>query len=507
MSMQRFCLGVSALILSAFPIVCRGETLADALADAYVSNPNLRAARAQLRAIDEDVVQAGAAYRLTMSVEISSQWARQRIEASNGRFVPTRSDGAQILLSATQILFNGGRTASQVSSAEAQRLAGREQLRQAENDILFEVIDAYASVLRDQEVLKVRQQSVEAFGRQVDASRARRRSGDLTLTDTSQAEAQLNIAQVSLEQARLDLQSSRARFAAVVGRNPAALEPIPALPAIPSNAEAAFAQARQTSPALQRAIMLERASSARVSRERSESMPIVSVDGGIGYSGPPELNGDDFGRIWNGAVRVRIPIMQGGVVRSRVRQAEALREQASYDALATERAVLQQLQFSWNQAVTAIAQQRASAEAVRAATISSEGSRKEFREGYRSTFEVLNEEQRLLDAKVIYEQAKYRDISARAQVLSTLGLVQGDMILEGVDLYDAPRRSHVDGSRIFEPISRLLDEVGKPSGKISPQPSLQRAANPRTKSSSVPGIPAFSTDLPISGPSCDTDRC
>ena len=161
-------------------------------------------------------------------------------------------------------------------------------------------------MLRDQEILKIREQSVAAFGRQVEASRARRRSGDLTLTDTSQAEAQYGIARVSLEQAKLELENSRARFATVVGHNPTLLDPIAKLPAIPPDAEAAFVQAKLTSPALQRALMLERASSARVAAERAESMPIVNVEGGIGYSGPPDLSGNDFGTIWNGAARLRI---------------------------------------------------------------------------------------------------------------------------------------------------------------------------------------------------------
>lgn len=507
MSFHRLSLGMFVLATSAMSASALAENLADALAQAYVSNPNLRAARAQLRAIDEDLVQAGAAYRLQASVDASTQWARQRFEGPSGVFVPTRSDGAQVVLSASQIIYNGGRTAAQVSVAEAQQLAGREELRQTENEILLEVIDSYASVLRDQEILKIREQSVEAFGRQVEASRARRRAGDLTLTDTSQAEAQYGIAQVSLEQAKLELENSRARFATVVGHNPSVLEPIARVPAIPADAETAYAQAKLTSPALQRALMLERASSARVAAERAESMPVVNVEGGIGYSGPPDLSGNDFGTIWNGAARLRIPLMQGGVVKSRVRQAKALREQASFQATATERSVLQQTQFSWNQAATAIAQQKASAEAVRAATISSEGSRKEFREGYRSTFEVLNEEQRLLDAKVLLEQAKYREIAARSQLLASLGLVQGDLILQGVDLYEAPKVSQLDGSRLFEPVAALLDNAGKPSGKITPLPNLQRIHSPQLKADETQIVPELSHDLPFSPSSCDQKKC
>ncbi|WP_188062721.1 TolC family outer membrane protein [Sphingobium sp. KCTC 72723] len=519
MQHHRFRAAMCALATLALPGIAGAETLADALADAYAKNPRLGSARAQLRAIDETLAQAGAPYRLSASIDASTQWARQRFENASGVYMPNRSDGTTITLSASQLLYNGGRTAAQVSAAEAEVLGGREELRQIENDILFEVIDAYASVLRDQHIVAIRQRSVDAFGRQVEQSKARRRGGDLTLTDIGQAEAQFALSQVSLDQARFDLQSSRVRYAVVVGRNPGPLEPTPPLPLIPQNAEDAFRQAQVLSPALQQALLAERSASARVAAERAESLPVVSLNGGIGYSGPPELGGRDVGKVWNAGVNVRVPIMQGGIVKSRVRQAKAVREQVSFDAETTLRTVNQQVQNAWNQTVTAAIQLRSGEEAVRAASISSEGSRKEYREGFRSTFEVLNEEQRLLDASIIVEQARYRQISGQAQLLAAIGNLEAGKMMTAMPIYrpgDATKkRSKIDGSRLFEPVAKIFDATLKPSGTIKPGKPVQRARAPALQPHDLLNVETLKElkaatlqeSLPTSQPSCMQPRC
>jgi len=511
MQVNRWQIIVAVALMSSVSNSAFAETLAEALAAAYVDNPTLRSARAQLRVADEALVQAGGPYRMQMDVEATTRWARERFENAQGNFVPARSDGSQITLSASQILFNGGRTAAQVSAAQSDMLAQREALRETENAVLLEVVDAYASVLRDRQIVGIREQSVAAFDRQVQAASARRRAGDLTRTDTAQAEAQRALSRVSLQQARLDLENSRGRFAAVVGHNAAQLDPIPSLPLLPENADAAFRQAQLTSPAVQRAFLLERSASARVSSERAESMPTVRLNGAVGYSGPPDLTGRNSGGIWNAGVTLRLPIMQGGVVQSRVRQAKALREQASFDNAATQRATNQQIQSAWNQAVAATAQQAIANDAVNAASVSAEGSRKEFLEGFRSTFEVLNEEQRLLDARVVLEQAKYRMVFGKAQLLATLGLLEAARLMDGITPYNpvqvAKSSKTINGSGLLEPIASAVDKAVRPSGQISPKSENGRVGRLVLHLDSPLEQTEMSQIMPEISSSCDRDRC
>ena len=126
-----------------------------------------------------------------------------------------RSMGAS--MSITQLLSSGGRTAAQVSAAEADVLSGRERLREVENSILFEVVDAYVSVLRDQQLVAIQTRAVENYERQVAQNRSREAEGDLAMTDVAQARAQMLIIRAALAQSLASLQQSRSRFAAVVG--------------------------------------------------------------------------------------------------------------------------------------------------------------------------------------------------------------------------------------------------------------------------------------------------
>lgn len=126
---------------------------------------------------------AGSPYRLNVGVNLNLQYRQQDQRNLLDQFATVRSRTMGATISASQILLNGGRTAAQVSAAEATVLAGRERLRETENAVLFGVVDAYASVLRDQALVAIQTRSLESYGRQVDQAVARERGGDLTRTD------------------------------------------------------------------------------------------------------------------------------------------------------------------------------------------------------------------------------------------------------------------------------------------------------------------------------------
>ena len=166
-------LGILAILLSTAG-VADAETLADAIIDAYRNNPRLQAERAELRALDESIIQASAPYRMSagMTATIGYNDRLQRSAFSEGfsRF-EQRSMGTS--LSISQLLSSGGRTAAQLSAAEADVLAGRERLRQAENETLLQVVDAYVAVRRDLDLVDIQMQSIESYRRQAAQNRMR----------------------------------------------------------------------------------------------------------------------------------------------------------------------------------------------------------------------------------------------------------------------------------------------------------------------------------------------
>jgi outer membrane protein len=294
------------------PGLAASETLADAVALAYQSNPTLQAQRAQLRALDESYVQARQGYRPT--ADASGSVSYQNISGPLDQ--ETNSAGAT--LSATQPLYTGGRVTNAVNAAEADILSGREQLRQIEASVLLSVIQAYVDVRRDFQSLGIRQENVAVLRRQLEESRARFEVGEITRTDVAQSEARLAAAQSLLASAQAQLAISRSNYAAVVGQNPGDLEPEPTL-ILPATLDEAFDTAQQVNPAIRSAAFSEQASRSRVAAARADLGPTVGLRTQLGYSGALDpLDRRDFSRQFSASAVVSQPLYAGGLRRSRI---------------------------------------------------------------------------------------------------------------------------------------------------------------------------------------------
>jgi outer membrane protein len=232
--------------------LAHAETLADALALAYQSNPALQSQRALQRQLDESYVQARAGYRPTASASSSLSWAQR--PGQNG-YDDTNSLGAT--LTASQPIYTGGRVSAALDVAEAHIFAGREQLRATEQTVLLSVVQAYQDVLRDQQIVGIRQQSAQVLASQLAETQARFEVGLLTRTDVARAEAQAAQARAQLSAAQAQLQISRANYTTAVGQNPGELVVPPALPGLPASVDAAFDAAEAANPSLRRAQIAE----------------------------------------------------------------------------------------------------------------------------------------------------------------------------------------------------------------------------------------------------------
>ena len=467
------------------------ETLGQAIADAYRSNPALEGQRAQLRALDEQIVQASSPYRLNAGINMSLQYRSQEQRGLLGDFDTLRSRNMGATLTVSQILLNGGRTAAQVSAAEATVLAGRERLREVEIAILFEVVDAYVSVRRDQALVAIQQRSVDSYGRQLIQAIARERGGDLTRTDIAQARAQREIIRAQLAQAIANLQASRGRFAAVVGHNPGALMTPPTLPGLPVSLDGAFAIVEKESPALWQAIMATKAGDARIAAQRAERAPVVALTGSYGYTSPYSYQLRDAGPAATGGVTLTMPLLTGGVIGSRVRAAIAERQQLGFEVETARRNALVTVQNAWNQAVASGEQMEAGRLATEAAQAALTGVQRGFAEGFRSNFEVLDSEQRLLTAQLVETNATYAAYAAEARLLATLGRLQAAATDQAVPVYDPvrnTRRVRAQTFGPFDPILAPIDRAQVPRAAARPAPMLPVARDTRIRPAAVPAV-------------------
>jgi outer membrane protein len=269
------------------------ETLADAIALAYDTNPTLQAQRATQRALDETYVQARSGWRPTLSASVGDTFLESRTPRLGAGGVDSNNDGVpdsasrggitetytgNAFLTFSQPIFTGGRVGAAVSAAQADILNGREGLRRIEQQVLGAVIQAYSAVRRDQEAVRIRQ---------LDESNARFDVGEITRTDVAQSQARLANAVSLLQSAQAQLATSRATYAAVVGQNPGDLAPEPSLGhLLPVDVDRAFDLAEQNNPQIRSAEYAERASRARVAGAKAERMPQVSLSADYGFSGP-----------------------------------------------------------------------------------------------------------------------------------------------------------------------------------------------------------------------------
>ena len=226
------------------------ETLREALALAYQTNPSLLAQRANQRALDESIVQARAGLRPSLDVTVSANYAR---DYSGAPFGDPDSDTGGASIGLSQTLWSGGRIGHGISAAEANILAGREDLRDIEQTVLTSVIQAYADVIRDGEILAIRQSNLGVLQRQLEEASARFEVGEITRTDVAQSESRLAQSEADLANARAQLSVSRAAYAAVVGQAPGDLEPMPTLPGIPTDFDAALDVALADNPGIRSA--------------------------------------------------------------------------------------------------------------------------------------------------------------------------------------------------------------------------------------------------------------
>jgi outer membrane protein len=463
------------------------ESLADAIALAYQTNPTLREQRANLRALDETVVQARSGYRPDVSASLNYGIAYDRFGTPQGNILTginddSRGSSTSAAITVDQPLYTGGRVRSQISAAQADVETGRQNLRTVESNVLSQVIQFYVDVRRDIESQRIADENVAVLQRQLDEARARFEVGEITRTDVAQAEARLAAARSQQSNARAQLAISRANYASVVGQNPGDLEAEPSLAELlPASIDEAFLMAEENNPGLLAANYAEQASRARVAQAKAATRPSINLRGQVDASGSSVTNDpfDDFDRGVSGSVALSVPLFTGGQISSSIRQAQ---EQNNADAAAIEgarRAAQQDVAQAWNQLLGARAALASNEEQVRAARIAFEGVRQEAQVGLRTTLDVLNAQQELRNAELSLINARRDEYLAGAFVLAAIGKLEARWLTPDQTLYD-PKASYRKVYRSFgwvpwEPVVAAVDHVLAPRVGPAPEEAVKTA--------------------------------
>lgn len=404
-----------------------GETLEDALLAAYDTNPTLLAERAGLRATSEAVSQARAGWQPTLTVNGSYGYQETNNRLPLSPSVTTETDPIQGSVVLDQSIFRGGRTYYGTKRAQALVRAGKANLISVEQQVLLSAVTAYVDVQRDIAVADISRNNVQVLRRQLQASQDRFRVGEITRTDVAQSEARLSRSQSNLIAAEAGLIASRSAFERAVGHRPGDLATRPDLPNLPASEDEALAIALARNPQLLAAREAETASRNGVKQARGVLLPEVSVQGVASHAEDTGITGQ---RVDSTSVKgnIRIPLYQGGAAISQIRQARQTNNQNRIQISEAERFVIESVANTFEALRSTRSIIKSSQEQVRANEIAFEGVQQEAQVGSRTTLDVLNAEQELLDSRVALVRAQRDEYVAAYRLLAAIGrLTAGDL--------------------------------------------------------------------------------
>jgi outer membrane protein len=417
-------IGPAALVATA-----SAETLDDALAAAYLNNPNLEDARLAVRSAREDSAQARAAYMPTLNV-VSSYGVRNLETETPSFFGPQiRQTELEPLTSSVQVqqqLYTGGRRTGQMRFARAGLESARHGLRSVELDVLLAAVDAYLNLRRDEEIVRLREEHVVGLTRQVRGTQRRLEVGEVSRTDVAQAQTRLAAARAALARAQAELEVSRARYELVVGHPPQDLTPVDT-PTAPASLDEAVRVGEERHPDLLRALSNRRAAQARVDIERSALRPQVSVVGRYDYNEDSSIP-EDRTEGSTALAQLSVPLYEGGFAHSRTRQQQINVERATAGVEARRREVVANVIAAWSNTQAGRDIVAAAREQVEAAELALEGAERERGLGLRSTLDVLDAEEERRNALIALTSAEADETFAGYALLAAMGTLTAETL-------------------------------------------------------------------------------
>lgn len=446
-------LALAACFILSPPGAAIAETMSSALARAYDSNPEMDRQRANVRVRDEDAPKAMAGMRPNANVQASvgPQYTDINIPFPNINtpFIPLRrvpitfSDGyvgypRGATLNMSQTLFDGGRTSSAVRQAELGIFAARAVMRSTEQAVLQNAAAAYMNTLRDTAILALRKNNVAVLETQLGHTRERNRGGDVTSTDVAQAEAALAQGRSEYYAAQEQLNSSAANYRQIIGLEPQHLEPARSVEQLlPKSLDAAIAIALTEHPSIVAAQHQTDAADHAVKVAEAALSPTVSVAAQVSQQQDSVLGlpgSRQFGA--GAAATLNVPLYQGGGEYASIRQAKEQLGQARFNTDVELRSVRAAVVSSYGRLKTVKAQIISDQAAVKAAESALKGVRDEAAFGERTTQDVLNAQQSLLNARVNLIVSQRDSVVASYVALSSIGRLSASILNLNVTRYD-----------------------------------------------------------------------
>ncbi len=427
------------------------RTLQDALTQAYANNPTLQAARAQLRATDEGVPQALSGWRpqIVLSGAVGyGDGTFRSVANGNGLIRRNNRDILSEQASLTQPLYRGGLTRANTNQADNRVFGQRARLIATEQQVFSDTINAFVNVIQTQQILQLNINNEQVLARQLQATNDRFRVGEITRTDVAQAEAALAGARAQRQTGEGNLQTARSNYRRFVGELPNQLvEPQPLKLPLKNQGDAAQL-ASQNNPNVIAALFDDAAARDAIDVAFAALMPQLSVQALAARSDNASVNNQ---RTIGGQVLLNasVPLYQGGAEYSRIRQARQAQQQSRRTVDDLRRQAIQQATQAWETLTAARSTIESTRAQIRANQIALEGVQREAIVGSRTTLDVLNAEQALLNSRVTLVQNLSNLVTASYSVAGAIGRLTARDLNLNVPLYDETAYHNAVRQKLF----------------------------------------------------------
>ena len=438
------------LLTCAGPVPVLADTIEAALVRSYQGNPQLNSQRAQTRATDENVPQALSGYRpkvaLTASAGVQYSDTTQvtggapqlgsNAPTINRTIISGTNPPRSVGLTVNQTVYDGQITGNKVRAAEAQVSGSREALRVLEETVLLNAATIYMDYLRDAATVEVQRSNVHVLEETLKQTRDRFNVGEVTRTDVAQAEAQLAAGKTQELTAESQLVTTRANFRRIIGNEPSNLQPgSPVDRFLPKSLAAAVDVSLIENPNVTAAMYGVDVAFLNVKINEGALLPTLTVQAAVNQSYEQQLT---VFKTFNAslAAQLSVPIYQGGTEYALIRQSKETQTQQRLALDQTRDQIRATTVQSWGQLEANKAQVVSAQAQVTAAEVALNGVREEAKAGQRTTLDVLNAQQALVNARIALVTAQHDRVVSSYTVLSSVGRLSPQVLGLGTQVYD-----------------------------------------------------------------------
>lgn len=474
------------------PRSARPATLTQALSEAYADNPTLQEQRANLRATDENVPAALAGWRPTVEIQGTagritgtSEEAFPGTNPFTGQSTLTRATLAQSRneaigqLTVTQPIFQGGATVARTHEAKNSVYAARAQLLVTEQSVFTKVVQAYVGVITDRQLLALDINNRRVLSQQLRAVQDQFNVGEITETSVAQAKAALAGAEEQVEVARGNHHIAYETFRQLVGAYPARHLVPPQPLALPVKGKADLVrQAMLNNPSVVSALFTQAANQDAVDVAIAALAPQLSVSASAFDESNPS---GPHSRTTGGQVlaNLTVPLYQGGSEYAAIRQARDKVQYAIAAVVDARRTAVQSATQAYEGLIASKAAVRSTDAQMRSDAIALDGTERQEIVGTRTTLDVLNAQQLLLNAQTTQIQNIANVVDESYSIASAIGRLTATDLALPVTHYDDLKYYRAVKDALFGNGNDAYREAGiTPSGRLLNQPPITPAMVP-----------------------------